>query len=115
MALDPPAAMLPALQCLHALSFGATHLGALNFVVRAAPLGVAATAQGYLAVALGLVMAVAMGFSGVLYGRYGGLAYGAMAITAAAGAFCALVGKSMMKNRAPGTAAGEQEKHDGRS
>src|SRR5437588_8057550 len=29
MALTPPAAALPALQCLHALSFGATHLGAL--------------------------------------------------------------------------------------
>ena len=31
MALDPPVAALPWLQLLHALSFGATHLGALTF------------------------------------------------------------------------------------
>jgi PPP family 3-phenylpropionic acid transporter len=91
MALAPPAAALPALQALHALSFGATHLGALAFVTRAAPPGLGATAQGYLGVALGLVMAGAMGLSGVLYGRYGGLAYGAMALTACAGGVFALI------------------------
>jgi len=32
MALDPPAMALPFVQLLHALSFGATHLGALGFV-----------------------------------------------------------------------------------
>ena len=53
MALDPPRALLPLLQCLHGLSFGATHLGALAFIARAAPAGLAATAQGYLAVAGG--------------------------------------------------------------
>jgi MFS transporter, PPP family, 3-phenylpropionic acid transporter len=90
MALDPPAAVLPALQCLHALSFGATHLGTLGFVARVAPPGLGTTVQGYIAVALGLVMAVAMGLSGVLYGRYGGLAYGAMAVAASAGGLFAL-------------------------
>ena len=30
MALDPPGALLPLLQCLHGLSFGATHLGTLG-------------------------------------------------------------------------------------
>ena len=91
MALAPPAAALPALQALHALSFGATHLGALAFVTRAAPPGLGATAQGYLGVALGLVMAGAMGLSGVLYGRYGGLAYAAMALTAGVGGAFALM------------------------
>src|SRR3974377_2584798 len=57
MAFDPPAALLPWLQLLHALSFGATHLGALGFVARRAPPGQGATAQGHLAIALGLVMA----------------------------------------------------------
>ena len=90
MAFDPPPALLVPLQCLHALSFGATHLGALGFVARAAPAELGATAQGYLAVALGLVMAAAMGLSGVLYARFGGLAYGAMALTAAAGGVFAL-------------------------
>ena len=91
MALEPAAAALPALQLLHALSFGATHLGALTFVTRAAPPGLAATAQGYLGVALGLAMAGAMGLSGVLYGRYGGLAYGAMALMAGVGGVFALI------------------------
>ena len=91
MALDPPAALLPALQCLHGLSFGATHLGALGFVTRAAPVGLSATAQGYLAVALGLAMAAAMGVSGVLYERYGDAAYGAMVLSAGAGGLLALV------------------------
>src|SRR6266446_2200954 len=90
MAFDPPTALLPPLQCLHALSFGATHLGAIGFVARAAPAELGATAQGYLAVALGLVMAAAMGLSGVLYARFGGLAYGAMALAAAAGGIFAL-------------------------
>jgi PPP family 3-phenylpropionic acid transporter len=86
-----PTTLLPVLQCLHALSFGATHLGALGCVARAAPAEFGATAQGYLAVALGLVMAAAMGVSGLLYAYSGGLAYGAMAVAAAAGGLFALV------------------------
>jgi PPP family 3-phenylpropionic acid transporter len=85
MAFDPPFWSLPFLQGLHAFSFGATHLGAIGFVSRAAPPHLAATAQGYLAVALGLVMAGAIGLSGVLYARYGTAAYGAMALGAVCG------------------------------
>ncbi len=91
MALDPPVLALPWLQMLHALSFGATHLGALGFVARHAPPGQAATAQGYLAIALGVVMAAAMGISGVLYGSFGSLAYAAMALAAVAGGACAML------------------------
>jgi len=85
MAFDPPFWSLLFLQALHALSFGATHLGAIGFVARAAPPHLAATAQGYLAVALGLVMAGSVALSGALYGTYGTAAYGAMAIGAACG------------------------------
>jgi len=91
MAFDPPVLALPWLQMLHALSFGATHLGALGFVARHAPPGQAATAQGYLAIALGVVMAGAMGISGVLYGSFGSLAYAAMALAAVAGGVCAMI------------------------
>jgi MFS transporter, PPP family, 3-phenylpropionic acid transporter len=90
MALDPPPALLPPLQCLHGLSFGATHLGAVAYIARVAPAEQGATAQGYLAVAQGLVMAAAMGLSGLLYARWGGPAYGAMALAAAIGGVCAL-------------------------
>jgi PPP family 3-phenylpropionic acid transporter len=99
MALAPPTVLLPALQCLHGLSFAAAHLGALGFVARAAPPGLGATAQGYLAVALGLAMAVAMGVSGVLYERYGAGAYGAMAIAAGAGALLAIAALRLTQRR----------------
>ncbi len=91
MALDPPALALPLLQCLHALSFCATHLGALAFVSRAAPPGLAATAQGYLSIALGAVMAASMGMSGLLYASFGSSAYAAMALSALAGGVCAFL------------------------
>jgi PPP family 3-phenylpropionic acid transporter len=60
MAIDPPTLVLPWLQLLHALSFGATHLGALMFLAHHTPAGQAATAQGYLAIAAGAAMAAAM-------------------------------------------------------
>jgi PPP family 3-phenylpropionic acid transporter len=85
MAFDPPPLLLPFLQCLHGLSFGAAHLGAMGFLARATPPGLAATAQGYLYIVLGAVMAVAMGLSGVLYEAFGSLAYGAMAVGALVG------------------------------
>src|SRR6476620_658216 len=44
MAFDPPAILLPPLQCLHALSFGASHLGALGFIARTIPSTLGATA-----------------------------------------------------------------------
>ncbi len=92
MTLDPPLASLPVLQCLHALSFGATHLGAVQYLARLAPPGFAATVQGLLAVANGFVAAVAMLMSGFLHARYGALSYLAMAAMALAGAGCALAG-----------------------
>src|SRR6185437_2774155 len=91
MALNPPDAVLPFLQLLHAASFGATHLGALGFVARHAPPGQSATAQGYLSIAQGVAMAAATGLSGWLYGAYGAHAYGAMALAAVAGGVCGYV------------------------
>jgi MFS transporter, PPP family, 3-phenylpropionic acid transporter len=100
MAFDPPSALLPVLQCLHALSFGAAHLGALGFVARSAPAGLGATAQGYFAVALGLVMAMAMGLSGFLYARWGSLAYSAMALAAILGGLFVLAGHRLAREKA---------------
>jgi len=89
MALGPPTLLLPLLQCLHALTFAATHLGTMAFLVRAAP-GLAATAQGYFAITQGIVMAGAMSLSGLLYAAYGSRAYAAMALAALAGGVCGL-------------------------
>jgi PPP family 3-phenylpropionic acid transporter len=91
MALDPPAFLLPFLQLLHALSFGATHLGALMFLLRRVPPGQAATAQGYLTITLGLAMAAATAVSGLLYDDFGSRAYLAMALAALGGGACGLV------------------------
>ena len=100
MALNPPGVLLPLLQCLHALSFGATHLGTLAFIGRAAPAGLAATAQGYLAVSTGVAIAASTGLSGLLYARFGAAAYGAMALIAAAGLAVAFAAHRMQTNDA---------------
>jgi PPP family 3-phenylpropionic acid transporter len=91
MALNPPDLLLPLLQCLHGLSFGATHLGALGFLARAAPEHLGATAQGYLAVVIGVLMASATALAGWLYAAYGGRAYAAMAAMAGLGLVLAIV------------------------
>lgn len=91
MAFDPPTLALPLLQVLHAASFGATHLGALSYLTHHAPKGRAATAQGYLAVALAAAMAATTTLSGILYQAVGTLSYAAMASVAVAGGVCALV------------------------
>ena len=82
MALDPPPLVLPLVQCLHGLSFGATHLGSMLFLARTAPGGLGATTQGYFTLAMGLVMAGAMSLSGTLYQAFGIRAYAAMAAAA---------------------------------
>jgi PPP family 3-phenylpropionic acid transporter len=91
MAFDPPVALLVLVQPLHALSFGATFFGSLNFIARSAPPGQSATAQGYLAIASGAAMAAAMAVSGSLYASFGSLSYAAMALMAVAGGACAFV------------------------
>ncbi|MEA2935750.1 MAG: transporter, family, 3-phenylpropionic acid transporter [Variibacter sp.] len=92
MAFDPPTAALPILQCLHALSFGATHLASVQMLARVAPPDAGASAQGLLALASGLAMAVCMAAAGVLYAAVGALAYAPMAgLAVAGGAFAILV------------------------
>lgn len=91
MAFDPPAVLLPALQVLHALSFGATHLGTMAYLAGAAPEGRRAAAQGDVAAASGIAIALATALSGWLYQRYGGGAYAAMAAMAVVGGACAII------------------------
>jgi PPP family 3-phenylpropionic acid transporter len=90
MALDPPMTALPALQLLHAASFGATHLGVMGFLARAVPKPMAATAQGLVATLSGIVTASATALSGLAYASSGSLAYLLMAAMALTGCLCAL-------------------------
>jgi PPP family 3-phenylpropionic acid transporter len=80
MGFDPPLALLVPLQLLHALTFGATHLGAMHFIGHAVPRAQAGTAQAlYASVTSGIAMGGAMLISGPLYAAYAGRAYWAMA------------------------------------
>jgi PPP family 3-phenylpropionic acid transporter len=90
MAFNPPAALLPLLQCLHALSFGATHLGSVQFVARTAGGGRAAAAQGDFATILAIGSAAATALAGLLYAAWGDKAYVAMAGSAVLGGLCLL-------------------------
>ncbi|MGH7093702.1 MAG: MFS transporter [Stellaceae bacterium] len=79
----PAAAML---QLLHALTFGAAHLGAMMHLSRAVPPDAAASAQTlYVAVSTGLGSGLVMLGAGALYARFGGHAYLFMAGLSALG------------------------------
>ncbi len=93
MAFDPPGWTLPALQALHGLSFGATHLGTIGYLANAAPKKLGATAQGYLYVVMSAVHAVMLGLSGFLYGALGDSAYLVMALVALAGGCCIMAAR----------------------
>ncbi len=85
-AYDPPLPLLFLTQILHGLTFGAAHLGAMQFIDRALPQRLGASAQGlYASVTAGVVMGLASLASGPLYRAYGGGAYLAMAVLAFAG------------------------------
>ena len=91
LAFDPTGWSLPALQLLHAFSFGASHLGAIAFIAHAAPEGRSATAQGYFSVVQGITFSASMLLAGTLYEAIGAASYGAMAIIACIGAAIAMI------------------------
>jgi len=91
MGFAPGMAVLIPLQMLHALSFGATHLGFVLFVRDHAPPHAAATAQSFnSAFTLGGVLAGATALSGVLFDSVGVMGYWAMIAPAGAGLVAAL-------------------------
>jgi PPP family 3-phenylpropionic acid transporter len=86
MSLDPPLWLLFPIQLLHALTYGATHVGAIHFISRAVPEAASGTGQAlYATVAAGLLMGAATLLSGSLYAAFGGSAYIAMAALSAVG------------------------------
>ena len=86
MAFLPPPLVLWPLQALHALTFAATHVGALKLVQREAPARVAGVAQTlYAALASGTLAGLAMLLAGALYDAGGAHGYLAMAALGALG------------------------------
>lgn len=82
---------LATLQVLHALTFGATHLGAMQFMARAIPASSLATAQSlYYALPMGVGMGLATLLAGYLFSRVGVDAYWAMGALSLAALLAAL-------------------------
>ncbi len=105
LAASTELAPLIAVQALHGLTFGAAHLGAMHFLARAAPPGLAATAQSlYSAVSGGIAMGLAMLLAGALYDANTGRAFGAMTVLSALGLGLALV----LRRHDRSAAAGER-------
>lgn len=95
MAFDPPLALIVPLQLLHALTYGATHLGAILFVAKAVHDRVSGTVQAlYATFASGVAMGLATWGSGPLFNTYAGHAYAAMAAIAALSLIAGLVIRS---------------------
>lgn len=88
MATNPPLEVLALVQCLHGLSFGATHIGAVQFVARIAGERSAATAQGDFATLLAIAGALATSVCGLLYDALADYGYLIMAAMAALGGAC---------------------------
>jgi MFS transporter, PPP family, 3-phenylpropionic acid transporter len=83
--------LIGALQLLHALTFGASYLGAMHFLSRTVPPAAAASAQSlFAAVSSGVGGGLVMLLAGGLYAAYGGGAYFFMAVLSAAGLLGAL-------------------------
>lgn len=80
---NDPVLLVP-LQCLHALTFGAAHLGAMAYLARNIPDSVGATGQSlYYALTGGVLMGAMMPLAGTLYEGYGPAAYNAMGLCSA--------------------------------
>ena len=95
LALSPPLWLLIPVQCLHAGTFCAAHLGAMHFILRATPHHLVGTAQSvYGAVTIGIFFTVGQYASGLLFASGGSLGYLAMtAMSAVALGLALLLGR----------------------
>jgi PPP family 3-phenylpropionic acid transporter len=101
MAFAPPLWLLWPLQGLHALSFAAVFLAALQIIEKLAPAGQATAAQMlYSSLSAGLLIGLATVVSGPLYDAYGVAGYLAMTGLAAAGLILALTIRKSVAIRA---------------
>ncbi|WP_029029693.1 MFS transporter [Salinarimonas rosea] len=93
LALEPGPLATFALQSLHGLSFGATHLGAMAVLTALAPPGARGRAQGLFAAAQAVGMASATVLGGVVYQHAGGLVFLAMVPLPLAGLACLVLAR----------------------
>ena len=102
LALTTEVWVLALAQCLHALSFGAMHLGAMVFIARTVPAGSSNTAQAlFAATTNGLGLGAGLLLAGLLYAAWGAGAYWVCAALSAAG-FVAVLALRSDGRKAPG-------------
>jgi len=91
LAFEPSLALLVPLQLLHAITYGATHLGAMHYIREKVPHRKAGSAQAlYATVSSGVAMGVTTLIAGFAYTEVGALSYLAMAGFAAIALVAAL-------------------------
>ncbi len=91
MAFSPDAWLLALCQLSHALTFGATHLGAIALVARFAPDGARGRAQGVMSAVNGALAASVTLGSGALFSQFGAGGFWAMVPLAVLGTLLALL------------------------
>jgi len=97
MGLDPALFVLLPLQLLHALTFGATHIGAIHYIGRGVPDTQAGTAQAlYASITGGIATGGITLMAGPVYAACAGRVYWVMALVAAA---ALLAGLALAKAR----------------
>jgi PPP family 3-phenylpropionic acid transporter len=95
-AFNPPLPALFLTQTLHGLTFGAAHLGAMQFMTRAIPRPLAVSVQGlYASITMGVGMGLASLAAGPLYRNFAGSAYLAMTVLG----FCGLLAALLLMRR----------------
>ena len=90
--VDAPLALLVPRQALHAVTYGAAHLGGILFITGAVPhTGMGSARAFYAVVAGGVALGVVGLISGALYDALGGATYLVAAAAALIGSACAVV------------------------
>ena len=95
-ALEPRIEILTLVQLMHGLTFGITQVGIVALLVRSVPHHLLASAQGYLVAFGGIVSAITVIVSGLIYTRWGSGVYFVMALMAAAGGAVMLVWRTRL-------------------
>lgn len=95
-AMEPRIEILTLVQLMHGLTFGITQVGIVALLVRSVPHHLLASAQGYLVAFGGIVSAITVIVSGLIYARWGSGVYFVMAAMAAAGGMVMLVWRSRL-------------------
>ena len=101
LAADPGLPATFALQMLHGLTFGATHLGTMAALALLAPEAARGRAQGVMSAAQALAMAAGTVASGPIFRAAGPAVFLAMVPLAAAGLVFALLGNAKLSGSAP--------------